>query len=95
MILTLLRRAESATRPDEELWSVRVGRVEGERGASTDLVPASLLSPEIDAAQPYSFEEFRARSEEHFSPARREETRAPEVWTTLPLPLRHARGELD
>jgi len=95
MILTLLRRSEGATpaRPYEEIWSVRVGRPEGD-GAANDVIPSSLLAPEIDVAQLYDFGEFQQRVE-RFTRVSTEGTPESAAWTALPLRVRWAQGELD
>jgi len=94
MILTLFRRTEkdsSEPSQPEDIWRVRVGRGEGDR-AEADILPASLLAPEIEAMQPYRFDDFWKRVERlqeasHRAPA--EEA----AWTALPLAVPCAQGE--
>jgi hypothetical protein len=95
MILTLLRRSQEAipARPYEEIWIVRVGRSEGD-SAANDVIPSSLLAPEIDVAQLYRFDEFRLRVE-RFTSASTEGSPASDAWTALSLRIRWAQGELD
>lgn len=95
MVLTIVRRFEGTTAPrePEEVWRVCVGREEGE-GQEQDAVPASVLAPELQAAQLYPLEEFRLHVQRIM--AALSAPRPPSAeWTALPLRVSHALGELE